>query len=106
MSCRYSTGSVSDLRLGSGPNPGAAGRSRSPYRTNIACFDLATKVMSSTSSDTMPIRAGEELDWAALAAYLREHLPAVLPGEAFDSLAPIEVEQFPGGHSNLTYLVR
>src|SRR5215218_864917 len=58
------------------------------------------------SSDTAPIRAGEELDWAALAAYLREHLPAVLDGEAFDPHAPLEVEQFPGRHSNLTYLLR
>jgi len=35
-----STGSVSDLSLGSGPGPGAAGRSRSPYRTNAVCSDL------------------------------------------------------------------
>jgi aminoglycoside phosphotransferase (APT) family kinase protein len=44
-------------------------------------------------------RAGEELDAAALAAYLGEHL-AGAAGQ------PIAVEQFPGGHSNLTYLVR
>jgi len=62
--------------------------------------------MSSASSDTAPIRAGEELDWAALAAYLHDHLSAALNGEAFDPNALLEVEQFPGGHSNLTYLVR
>lgn len=44
-------------------------------------------------------RAGEELDTGALAAYLGEHLPGAA-GQ------PIAVEQFPGGHSNLTYLVR
>lgn len=48
------------------------------------------------ATDTAPVRPGEELDAAGLAAYLREHLGG-------DGL---EVEQFPGGHSNLTYLVR
>ena len=43
-----------------------------------------------------PVRAGEELDAAALAAYLDRELGT--PGA-------IRVEQFPGGHSNLTYLV-
>ncbi len=44
------------------------------------------------------MRAGEELDLKRLAARLAAELPA-LGG-------PLEVEQFPGGHSNLTYLVR
>ena len=44
------------------------------------------------------IRAGEQLDAARLAAFLREH--GVGTGE------PLAVEQFPGGMSNLTYLVR
>lgn len=56
--------------------------------------------------DTAPIRAGEELDWSALAAYLREHLPAQLDDEALSPDAPFAVEQFPGGHSNLTYCVK
>src|SRR5690349_3468450 len=56
-------------------------------------------------NDTAPIRAGEELDTTALEAYLREHLADVLP-DAPLSDAPIAIEQFPGGHSNLTYLVR
>ncbi|MBA3817811.1 MAG: phosphotransferase family protein [Deltaproteobacteria bacterium] len=43
------------------------------------------------------IRAGEELDLAKLTAYLDGELP---PG------GTVAVEQFPGGHSNLTYLVR
>jgi aminoglycoside phosphotransferase (APT) family kinase protein len=46
-----------------------------------------------------PIRAGEELDLTRLAPWLRVTL-----GAAPD--APVAVEQFPGGHSNLTYLVR
>ncbi|HEY7512224.1 MAG TPA: phosphotransferase family protein [Vicinamibacteria bacterium] len=45
-----------------------------------------------------PVRPGEELDLARLAPYLREVLAR--PGAA------VEVEQFRGGHSNLTYLVR
>jgi aminoglycoside phosphotransferase (APT) family kinase protein len=44
------------------------------------------------------VRSGEELDITALDAFLRER---GLAGEA----AP-EVRQFPGGYSNLTYLVR
>jgi aminoglycoside phosphotransferase (APT) family kinase protein len=49
-------------------------------------------------SDTCVIRQGEELDGAALAAYLDRHLPE--PG------GRIEIEQFPHGHSNLVYLIR
>ena len=45
-----------------------------------------------------PPRPGEELDAGSLAAYLA----AELPGAAGQ---PIAIEQFPGGHSNLTYLV-
>lgn len=58
-----------------------------------------------TISDTAPIRPGEELDKVALSRYLRDHLPEVLPDQPA-SETPIEIEQFPGGHSNLTYLVR
>jgi aminoglycoside phosphotransferase (APT) family kinase protein len=47
-----------------------------------------------------PVRPGEELDSAALAAWLRAHLPAF----EGDPDSP-EIEQFPGGHSNLTYLL-
>lgn len=44
------------------------------------------------------VRAGEELDEAALAAWIGRRFPA-LAGR------PIAVRQFPSGHSNLTYLV-
>lgn len=56
--------------------------------------------MSSLPEDAAPIRPGEELDSEALARYLRAHLPAA------ESTESIEIAQFPGGHSNLTYLVR
>jgi aminoglycoside phosphotransferase (APT) family kinase protein len=47
----------------------------------------------------------EPLDWPRLEAYLREHLAgAAVPG--LDLSRPMEIEQFAGGHSNLTYLVR
>ncbi len=52
------------------------------------------------SSDSTAVRAGEELDLATLGRYLREHL---LPQTANTEIA---IEQFPGGHSNLTYLIR
>ena len=45
-----------------------------------------------------PVRAGEELPVEALEVYLLRHLP--------DASGPLTVEQFPAGHSNLTYLVR
>ena len=49
-------------------------------------------------NDTRPVRTSENLDWPRLAAYLRESLD--LPS------AEMQVGQFPGGHSNLTYLLR
>ncbi len=61
--------------------------------------------MTRQSMDTAPVRAGEELDWKSLEAYLRERLPATLDGE-MDRDAEMAVTQFPGGHSNLTYCVR
>jgi aminoglycoside phosphotransferase (APT) family kinase protein len=59
----------------------------------------------SVLKDTAPIRAGEELDAVALEAYLRQRLANVLPDVQLSS-ARIAIEQFPGGHSNLTYLIR
>ncbi|WP_181347153.1 phosphotransferase family protein [Thalassobacillus sp. CUG 92003] len=50
------------------------------------------------SSDTIPVRKGEELDTYALEAYLRAHL-SDMPDE------PLQVAQFPSGHSNLTYVL-
>ncbi|MBA3512905.1 MAG: phosphotransferase family protein [Pyrinomonadaceae bacterium] len=55
-------------------------------------------------NDSVAVRAGEELDVAALAAYLRDQLAEQLSG--VDPDATFEIEQFPGGHSNLTYLIR
>lgn len=48
--------------------------------------------------DTAPVRAGEELDVSALADFLRGKIEGVDRGVA--------LEQFPSGHSNLTYLLR
>ena len=50
-----------------------------------------------------PVRQGEQLDWTALEAHLRRHLPEDLAhlaeAEGFDVL------QFPNGSANLTYRV-
>ena len=55
--------------------------------------------------DTREVRPTEQLDWSTLAAYLRRHLPAhKIAGLDLDR--DVDVSQFPGGHSNLTYLVR
>ena len=45
-----------------------------------------------------PVREGEELDLAAL----QDYLSASLDGYK----GPVEVQQFPSGHSNLTYLLK
>lgn len=55
-----------------------------------------------TFSDTKPVRASEQLDWTALDDYIRPKLA----GQLSDPNAPLTVEQFPGGRSNLTYLLR
>jgi len=57
------------------------------------------------SSDTKPVRSSEHLDWDALDRYVRPKLAEQL-GDSFDAKASMTVEQFPGGHSNLTYLLR
>jgi aminoglycoside phosphotransferase (APT) family kinase protein len=57
---------------------------------------------SSVMTDTQTVRATEQLDWPRLEEYLKAHLS--IPG--LDWSRPMEATQFPGGHSNLTYLVR
>lgn len=44
------------------------------------------------------VRPGEALEQSRLAAYLSAHLPELR--------GPLTIEQFPGGYSNLTYLLR
>ncbi|WP_338871594.1 phosphotransferase family protein [Spirosoma sp. SC4-14] len=51
-----------------------------------------------TPDSPRAVRVGEELDRAALNAYLREQIPAI--GDVQ------EIRQFPGGFSNLTYLLK
>jgi aminoglycoside phosphotransferase (APT) family kinase protein len=57
------------------------------------------------SGDTRPVRAGEELDWARLEAWLRSRFHAS-DAVILDQREAMRVSQFPGGHSNLTYHVR
>jgi aminoglycoside phosphotransferase (APT) family kinase protein len=54
--------------------------------------------MEFDANNTAPIRPGEELPIEALTNYLQKQLPGVE--------GAVTVEQFPHGHSNLTYLVR
>lgn len=51
-----------------------------------------------TIDRSKPTRPGEELDQKKLAAYLASVLP--------DGSKPLIIEQFPGGYSNLTYLLK
>src|SRR5882724_3458741 len=48
------------------------------------------------SSDTAAVRTGEELDTSALTRYLADKI---------EGGGNLSIEQFPGGHSNLTYLL-
>ncbi len=56
-------------------------------------------------TETRAVRDTEQLDWPRLEAWLHDRLPACdIP--ALDLSRPMHVSQFPGGHSNLTYLIR
>src|SRR6266508_78019 len=56
-------------------------------------------------NDARTVRPGEQLNWERLVAWLREHLPDCgVPG--LDVTREPDVAQFPGGHSNLTYLIQ
>lgn len=54
--------------------------------------------MSDSLDQAAPVRAGDDLDWQRIEAYLREHLSGA-DGE-------FGVQQFPHGAANLTYLLR
>jgi aminoglycoside phosphotransferase (APT) family kinase protein len=54
--------------------------------------------MNMALDGTAPVRAGEELPVQRLENYLAQHIP--------HATGPLSVEQFPHGHSNLTYLLR
>ena len=54
--------------------------------------------MSDMIDKTAPVRAGEELDIEAIKNYLEKEAP--------DLSGDITVEQFPSGHSNLTYMLK
>lgn len=51
------------------------------------------------NQDTIPVRKGEELDTRKLRVFLREKI-SDMPD------APLEIEQFPSGLSNLTYVLK
>ena len=57
--------------------------------------------LDSTIDSARAVRPGEEIDAAPLAVWLKERLP-----NSPDIEGAIAIEQFPGGHSNLTYLLR
>ena len=69
-------------------------------RTGKKCCKVSEKEefesMVASPDHAVAVRAGEELDLARLSAYLSRQ---------FDGSGPVTVEQFPSGHSNLTYRV-
>jgi aminoglycoside phosphotransferase (APT) family kinase protein len=56
--------------------------------------------MSDRIDSPKEVRAGEELDIAKLSAFLRDNVPET------KHVREITVQQFPSGHSNLTYFVK
>ena len=67
---------------------------RSQHHAAITCSCYTPAAVK----DTAPVRPDERFHVAALERYLEGKLPAMG--------GPLDVEQFPGGHSNLTYLLR
>jgi aminoglycoside phosphotransferase (APT) family kinase protein len=59
--------------------------------------EAGTAGMLAVCDQAVTVRAGEELDLARLRPFLLDH---------FSHGGPISVQQFPSGHSNLTYLLR
>ena len=55
------------------------------------------------TDDTAPIRSGEEIPTGSLAAWLASTGAAHPSGREWETL---HIQQFPAGHSNLTYLLR
>ena len=59
---------------------------------------MARETETGVQDRPRPVREGEELDAGRLGAFLAERFPA--------EGGPLEVRQFPKGHSNLTYCLR
>jgi aminoglycoside phosphotransferase (APT) family kinase protein len=55
-----------------------------------------------------PLRplVADDPEWTRLAEYLRQRLPSACGIDASQLAGEMDIAQFPGGHSNLTYLVR
>jgi aminoglycoside phosphotransferase (APT) family kinase protein len=91
----------------------AARRDRRDIDRSVVTKDMGRMIVYATvHDDTCEVRPAEALDWTALAAYLREHLgpyardrPRTREVGSLDLSPPMRVSQFPGGHSNLTYLL-
>src|ERR1700691_835801 len=65
--------------------------------THIPLVDTRNAMLVSLGDQAGTVRAGEELDITRLQPFLEEN---------FSQSGPVSVEQFPSGHSNLTYLIR
>lgn len=72
-------------------------RDRQRVRRQPALSSNFKKGLFALPSDTAPVRSGEELNLVALAEWLRGKIQGAERG--------VTVEQFPSGHSNLTYLL-
>src|SRR6266513_1023077 len=73
-------------------------RSTGSCCTSVLSVTFVSSVLKDFLDHPTAIRPGEELPLAALEKFLLQQFPA--------STGPLAAEQFPSGHSNLTYLVR
>lgn len=69
-----------------------------------ATRDDGSDAQSNDGPDTRAVQPEESLDLGLLTAYLLDHASALDLSDA--DRGPVHVEQFGGGHSNLTYAIR
>src|ERR1041384_7090600 len=89
----------------SGAEPRSPGASWWKWRTSrnrrwqrSGWFAATVEERMTTTSETIAMRDGERIAAGALRDYLRDRIEGAESG--------VELEQFPNGHSNLTYLLR
>src|SRR5208282_3435193 len=70
---------------------------RRGWAADVPVAHTEIAIMMTLCDQAGTVRTGEELDLARLQPFLHEH---------FGNSGALSVEQFPSGHSNLTYLVR
>ncbi len=91
--------------MDSRPLPRAQSLTVAPRFDPVSAVTTPEATVDPFAADTPPelneVRAGEDLDWARIEAYLRAELP-----DDLDIDGDFTVLQFPNGAANLTYMIR